>query len=588
MHANLKRLSPGPRRQKGMATLMLALVVLVILTLVVLASTNVTLFEQRTTTSEHRQRLADQVAKYSLGVGVEFLKAHIVQVSSQELSGWLATGTLRWLPCNGVAGFDDNSMADMADGSSHPCMAEPDASRRAQLYFYSFDDAATSEDTLLPFDSMLPAAGRLAAVGGASALGAQSTVRALLCRLDTTLVNGAGDPQPECVLAPAGGSLNRIAITLVSNARLPGEAAAAQAKETWASFSSVSATATVPLIASGAVDGMGNVTIVPDPNGAGIGLPVSVWSADDADVDNTGGGSAASISTCQLGDFLNKPYREHGDEPIPEAGLKTICALENNACGCPAAHLGGSDFLSGKVPGGGAANACCENNDILDVDGGKGSPRAIPDIRFFPGAGIDHIAGEAPNTVESNASAESDDSLFEWVFGVAGESVSTRVGGTGNTLSNCGATGDRNCAIWSLTSADQLNAQVVSCAQFNLIGAEAAGLYYISDSPCTLPRQVGSPGAPAIVVVTGDARLNSTLLYGMLFVRSDDKTAYVRATGNAMVIGSIIVEGSTDIAGGLTVVFDPTMASATGRNLPRDTRLARVPGSWLDGNRGGF
>ena len=254
MRSRTKHPTAGQRYQKGMATLMLALVVLVILTVIVLASTNVTLFEQKTTTSEHRQRLADQVAKYSLGMGVEFLKAHIVHVGSQELSGWLATNTTRWLPCSGVAGFDDNTMANLADGSPHPCMAEPDALRRGQLYFYSFADAATSEDTLLPFDSLVPAAGRITAVGGASAFGAQSTVRALQCRLDTTLVNGAGALQPACALTPASGSLNRLAVTLVANARMPGEEAAAQAKETWASFSSVSVAATVPLIASGAVE----------------------------------------------------------------------------------------------------------------------------------------------------------------------------------------------------------------------------------------------------------------------------------------------------------------------------------------------
>jgi hypothetical protein len=519
---------------------------------------------------------------------VEYLKAHIVDVASAELSGWLAPNTLRWLPCSGVAGYDDNTMANLADGSAHPCMAEPNPLRRAELYFYSFNDDETTDDTLIGYTSLVPAAARIDAVGGAAAFQAGARVRALLCRLDTTLVNGSGDPQPACAATPDPDSLNRVAVTFVSSAQLPNEGAAALVKETWASFTAQSTTSTVPLVASGSVEGVGNVTIVPDPNGAGIGLPVSIWSAEDADVDKTAGGSAASVSSCQLGDFLNKPYRDQGDLPTAEDALKTACPTDNNACGCPAAHLGGSDFLSGKVPGGGAANACCERGDILDVDGGKGSPKPIPDIRFFPGAGMDHIAGEAPNTAESNASAESDDSLFEWVFGVSDESISTREGGTGLTLSNCGAGLSQNCAIWNLTSPDRLNAQSVTCAQFNLIGAEASGLYYVTDSPCTLPKQVGSPGAPAIVVVNDDARLNNTTVYGMLFVRSDDKDAFVRATGNAMVFGSVIVEGDTDLSGSLTVVHDPVKVGAVNKKLPRDTRLGRVSGSWLDTDRGGF
>ena len=48
------------RFQRGAATLMVALVILVVLTVIVLASTNVALFEQRTATNENRQRLSDE------------------------------------------------------------------------------------------------------------------------------------------------------------------------------------------------------------------------------------------------------------------------------------------------------------------------------------------------------------------------------------------------------------------------------------------------------------------------------------------------------------------------------------------------
>lgn len=582
------------KRQRGVATLMVALVILVILTVIVLASTNVALFEQRTATNENRQRLADQVAKYALDLGGEFMKANIVHLGSKELGGWLAPNTLHWLPCSGEDGFDDNTMDDIG-GRPHPCMAEPDPVRRAELYFYSTASPATDTSILVPFDSLLPdELGKINSAGGTALFESTATVRALLCRIDTTLENGAGEPEPACQAEPSVNSQNRLAITIISNSRLPGESAASEAKETWASFNSVASSSTVPLVASGAVDGTGNVTIVTDPDGAGVGLPVSIWSAADADVDKTGGFSAASVSSCQLGDFLNKPYRDHGDEPTPELELKTTCVTDGNACGCPAAQLGGSDFLSGKVPGGGAANACCERLDILDIDGGKGSPNPIPDILFFPGKGYDHLVGEAPNTAVSNASALADDSLFEWVFGVSEESRSTRSGaplaeaGDGNTLVNCGDGGDENCAIWYLTSADQLNAQTMNCTAFGAIGAEASGLYYITDSPCPMPAQVGSPESQAIVVVNDEASLHNTVFFGMIFVRSDTKTGYLRANGNAMVIGSVVVEGATDITGGLNIVYDPTKTEGSGKKLPRGTRLGRVSGSWLDNNRGGF
>jgi len=617
---------PGHLRQRGVATLLIALVILVILTVIVLSSTGVALFEQRTATNENRQRLADQVARYSLNLGGEFFKASIVDLASSQLGGWLATSTKRWTTCASV--MDSDGIAPDLGGDPHPCMAETDAARRAEMYFYDFGSAGDAVDTLVPYDSLVPAAGKIATAGGTAAFPTEARVRALLCRIDTTLTvttetaPGSGvfvtNFAPDCRVSPDSTSDNRVSITLVTNAELTDESATASAKETWASFNSIASTSTVPLVASGSVDGTGNVTLVTNPNGAGYGLPVSVWAVRDADVDKTAGGSAASVSSCQLGDFLNKPYRDHGDAPTPESELKTTCATDNNACGCPSPELGNSNFLSGHIP----SENCCEREDILDIDCNTGSPNKLPDIQFFPGMGTpktgtdangdgdfddpgdtcvrpDPDPGVAPTVAydhpddgsgnaEYQASSKSDDSLFEWVFGVNYESVSLNAGGTGTTLTNCGPSGAENCAIYALTSADQVNAQQVTCAELGAIGSEAVGIYYVTDSPCTMPAQVGSPSSQALVVVTDDARLNNTTFYGMLFVRADNKDAYIRANGNAIVFGSIVVEGSTDINGGLNVVYDPTNTNGPGEKLPEETRLARLSGSWLDGNRGGF
>ena len=233
-----------------------------------------------------------------------------------------------------------------------------------------------------------------------------------------------------------------------------------------------------------------------------------------------------------------------------------------------------------------------------------------PDIQNFPGkshiytgtptscvkgaaAAYDH-AYDASKSAEYNASALSDDSLFEWVFDVDYESVSMNAGGNGQTLTNCGPSNNQNCAIYALTSADELNAQQVTCAQLQGIGAEAVGLFYVTDSAasgpngCQLPAQVGSPDAQAIVVLDDLAKVNQTIFYGMLVVRSNTKTADLHITGKAYVFGSIVVEGTTTGNGGATIVYDPTQASSPGEKLPEQTRLARLAGSWLDGRVGGF
>lgn len=544
-------------RQLGAATLVLTLVVLIVLTVIVLSSTHVALFEQRTAANENRQQLADQAAEYAMSLGGEFLKANMTDIASAETSGWLNAGSVRWLSCAGIT-----------SPATHPCLSEPNATRRAELYFYSYADSATSDDTLIPHDSLIPAASAPSSVGGSANFAATVEVRALLCRLDTTI-----SPSPECRASPDASSNNRIAITLIGRSQLTGENAAAEVKETWANFDTFGTSSAAPLIASGAIDGTGNVEIVTSPNGGGASIPVSIWTPADADVDKTGSGSAASISTCQLGEFL---------QDTPEADLKTTCPTVNTACGCPAANSATSpeavyasnpNFLSGHIPS--SSPACCENLDILDRDGDNG---VSPDIQFFPGAGIDDV------------SDLTDDSLFEWIFTVSDESESTQspINGTGNTLTNCGS-GSGNCAVYNLTQADRLNAESVTCAQLDSLGSSASGLYYVTDSAtslCTLPSQVGTPDSPAIVVLEDEARLNSTLFYGLLFIRSDDNSATFRGVGNSEVYGSVVVQGTADISGSLRLVYDDTSVSGPGKKLPDTTRLARVPGSWLDGSRG--
>ena len=95
-----------PRDQRGIATLLVALVVLAILTIVVLYSTHVAFYEQRTATNENRSRLVEQAAEYSINLAGEYLKANRDWLISRtggnaDTGGWLAasatpdtTGTL--------------------------------------------------------------------------------------------------------------------------------------------------------------------------------------------------------------------------------------------------------------------------------------------------------------------------------------------------------------------------------------------------------------------------------------------------------------------------------------------------------------
>src|SRR5690606_9094798 len=95
---------------------------------------------------------------------------------------------------------------------------------------------------------------------GAVSLGNADTdvevsVSATMCRLDEI-----NPTSTACVLDPELPGL--VAVTLVVDAAIDGESAAAQVKETIATFRSIGGAAAVPLVASGSVKGLGNAEIV--------------------------------------------------------------------------------------------------------------------------------------------------------------------------------------------------------------------------------------------------------------------------------------------------------------------------------------
>ena len=612
------------RTQRGIATLLVALVVLAILTIIVLYSTHVAFFEQRTANNENRARLVEQAAEYTINLAGEYIKANRDYVISRKpgsatTGGWLAatseTGR-KWLPCSSAAGFPD--IPNLSDGSPHPCMAERDAStsndypasagpggRRGQLYFYGLDGSSGAAQMSIPYQGLMPSAVELetpsVGVGGTAAFPAETTVRALLCRIDNGL------PNPACRIEPAKG--NRIAVTMIANVVLPGESSSATIKETWATLGAMDSNSAVPLIATGELSTGGTITIVPNPNAGGYGLPGSFWSGTDVQVENSTGGGVANISSCFIQDFMR------GDSQPDLDRAKDLCPTNGSSppCHCPSSKAEEDFWLSGSASGNKR-----ENIDVLDRDdnaGAVGSPRP-PDISFFPGAGP-CLAGDVirrgcalgeqialdkqtiivdpelitPEQVAYNVSASSDDSLFEFIFGVGYVVADHDVNGT--TLTNCG-TGtppSQNCADFAMRN--DLGATVIegNCASDQFSSA-SFGLYYVTGDCSIGDETVGSKNAPVIIVVFGEAALRGTRLYGMIFVHTDNigfanaSNAYRMDMQNATIFGSLIVEGRLSMTGNTIIVYDDTSLNVDPYKLPSKARFARVPGSWLDRERG--
>jgi hypothetical protein len=119
-----------------------------------------------------------------------------------------------------------------------------------------------------------------------------------------------------------------------------------------------------PLMAAGEIGGSGTLDVVTNPNGGGLGVPLSAWANDDVKLQG-------SVRTCQVGEFLatNSDYSYQTDNA---GNTITLCPK----CDCPS-----SDFLS---------DSSIENIDILDVDNHYG---VNADTIDFPPDVFEYIFG---------------------------------------------------------------------------------------------------------------------------------------------------------------------------------------------------
>jgi hypothetical protein len=78
----------------------------------------------------------------------------------------------------------------------------------------------------------------------------------------------------------------------------------------------------------------------------------------------------------------------------------------------------------------------------------------------------------------------------------------------------------------------------------------------------------------------------------MLFVHSNDIAIQNASSGYRMdmqggtIFGSLVVEGDISMTGNSVIVYDDTSLNTDPYKLPSKVRFARVPGSWLDRQRG--
>ena len=276
----------------------------------------------------------------------------------------------------------------------------------------------------------------------------------------------------------------------------------------------------IPPLMSPSVDLGGNFTIVPNPNGGGPGVAVSVWVNSSV---TSGGG--ASWQTCNHGEF--------------EAAGICMDTLD--------------DTDAWKVCG------CTEN---LSDSGNIGDDIVINPSADFPYSpfafifGVD-IPGPPP---PGGADSDKDDLVAETKL-----EIKARAKAKGKVVDDCSALAGPPTTI---------NGVLLTDLKIPLIWVEG---------DCSFPTGstviLGSRDTPLIIVVEGDVHANGTLdVWGILI----GLTADFSLNGNVVVHGSAISDLPSNLTnGGYAQVYDEDVFAALADDT-LTTDIAKVKYSWRD------
>ena len=309
-----------------------AVMILLLLSELIVYAVSGGIFEQRKSANDMSQKLALHAGESGLHHGQEFIFANkaLVVSSITDLfpdgsDGWFSAGAQRWQKCSDV---------DLSAGSgTHPCYAESITALRDGSYYYSF---AGSTELPLDTDGIIiqdPTK--------------QVVVQALLCM---TEMDFTADPVVQgCTTDGALQDDQYFVITLLARgeADCDGGSCSAEALlvERLASTGPGGGgnAAAAPLVTKTTFPPTGSAEIVPNPNGSGVGVPLSGWLNANTGcpaqpvVDFTQG----SWSTCEAEEWYGQDH--YADD--------FACALPDGECACNEGDQGDiilsdSDFLN--------------------------------------------------------------------------------------------------------------------------------------------------------------------------------------------------------------------------------------------------
>lgn len=555
---------PNTSKQTG-NVLIIVVLLLLLASVMTLFALNVGLFEQRTSGNDLRAKLVTEVAEGGLAQGMEYLRENANAIGTT--GNWeQCKDADTTFPCGAI---EPNAVVQTVDAVGNPTTVT--VTRRSTMFYwkgggFDFDgDGGVNgwESKMLPIAPAIPTTG--------SGFPTDYGVGPVLCRV----AYKEKDTDPTvCTSDPTKMSPTSV-LTFVSVGSLPDEGARSTLTQTVGTYNILNnAPGKPPVVASGSVDVTGGLQIVTNPNAAGAGVPVSVWTRKD--MSKTG-----TPNTCYYDEFTRFTKGSVTPTVDPDSGI-VLC----DDCQCDTEHTISYDK---------SGNQQDEDIDILDVDANQG---VNLDVR--------------PQDFPCD--------LFEFVFGVKSwedtdgdyfceTKILTQYKNPNNgamvTMGVDEAFLFKNALKILNPTAQTTAAGLVKPSQGGATypNANLSGLVWCQ-SACDIgpSEQVGTPSHPVLLVIDGSAKIQGRV-FGLILMRSlaagatltpstgfKMSSSEVAAGGNAVldmnagaaVYGSVVVQGQIDKANGTaSIIYNADVLI----NLANDKTMQKfsgVPGGWSD------
>lgn len=515
-------------RQRGVVTLAIGMLLLMLVTLVVLYASRSTVLEQRIASNDYQSKLVQAAAAAGLNHAIEHINANARVFNTAEsytystgetIGGWLDPNMdddradSRWSQSDVIASADcDGEYEDTFAGYRQRISCA--SGLTGTLYYYDSDASPPADDADTTDDAVLTAImDAITATDMDMNVGKTGTefrvgynVDYVLCPLDVDPSVAAPNSKvqdPPCttdiedsrwyaIIVASEGFLEDADGARIENG------ARAEAHEVVVKFDVLGAGPSVPLMVSGTFGGGGTFDIVANPNGGAApatggasGAPFSVWSGESYNLGN-------NSDTCQLYEF----YTTGSEGPHATDPEYTVCY----ECACPG-----------------------QDAEMLLSDEGVNGIDILDDDPNFP------------------------DDVFQYIFGVPRE--------------------DRSLIEDIARSNDQ---HETDCSG---IDQNSSGLYWITGE-CRLSL-AGRPSSPVVLVVEGDVRLNADAkVFGVVYAFQSD---VLKLNGGAQVYGAVIGDNVADASGqgNHSIVYDQGVLDRVMLS-PDLIKISRLPGTWSD------